>query len=336
MKAEELAFFNQQLAGMLKSGLPLEGALNELSRDLHSGPLKREVKQLEHDLAQGKDLAQAIQARGFPPLYQRLVTIGVQAGQLESTLLLLADYYHRTSLLWNRLKGVILYPLITLIAAFGLSVFLAYSLNHVPVLLFVSDTNLLSEPTNPQVPMSARVMSLLAPFIIGILLLAIVLGLVIPSLRRQAAWRLPGFRDANLAHTATAISTLLRSGLTISDALELASDLERDQRTKRDLSTWTQRIAAGKTNFNGIAQGSQAFPPLFIWLVASAGESIADGFAKAGQLYQHRADYRTDVFMTAVLPVSVLFIGGLILLSLLPMARSLTQMITTLDMLGGL
>ena len=336
MNAEELAFFNQQLAGMLKSGLPLEGALKELSKDLRAGPLREEITRLEHDLSQGKDLGEAIQDRNFPPLYQRLITIGVRSGQLESTLLLLADYYHRTGLLWNRLKGVILYPLITLIATFALSLFLAYSLNHIPVLLFETQAEILTGATNYRAPLAARALSFLVPCVSGTLLLAIVLALTIPSLRQKAAWRLPGFRDANLAHSATAISTLLRSGLTISDALVLARDLERNQHTKRDLSTWTKRIADGKTSFSNIAQGSQTFPPLFIWLVASSGESIGDGFAKAGQLYQRRADYRTDLFMTAALPVSVLFIGSLILLSLFPIIRFFTQIISAIDSLGVL
>ena len=37
MKLDEFAFVNQQLAGMLRSGLPLEGALRELPAGLAHG-----------------------------------------------------------------------------------------------------------------------------------------------------------------------------------------------------------------------------------------------------------------------------------------------------------
>jgi type II secretory pathway component PulF len=34
MKTDEFAFFNQQLAGMLRDGLPLEGALQRLGAEM--------------------------------------------------------------------------------------------------------------------------------------------------------------------------------------------------------------------------------------------------------------------------------------------------------------
>ena len=54
MKPDELAFANEQLAGMLKSGLPLEGSLRELTDSMKSGSLRTELEALEKDLAKGK------------------------------------------------------------------------------------------------------------------------------------------------------------------------------------------------------------------------------------------------------------------------------------------
>ena len=47
MKPDELAFANEQLAGMLKSGLPLEGSLRELSASMKGGSLRTELVALE-------------------------------------------------------------------------------------------------------------------------------------------------------------------------------------------------------------------------------------------------------------------------------------------------
>src|SRR5256885_7805883 len=49
MKLEELAFVNQQLAGMLKSGIPLEGALRQLCANMRRGQLRVELEALEAD-----------------------------------------------------------------------------------------------------------------------------------------------------------------------------------------------------------------------------------------------------------------------------------------------
>ena len=53
MNYDEFAFFNHQLAAMLRDGIPLEGALKQLSAGMRSGPLREEVGHLERDLIAG-------------------------------------------------------------------------------------------------------------------------------------------------------------------------------------------------------------------------------------------------------------------------------------------
>ena len=55
------------------------------------------------------------------------------------------------------------------------------------------------------------------------------------------------------------------------------------------------------------------FPPLFVWLVANAGEDLAAGFRRAAEIYEARAAYRADLGLYAALPVAVLFLGAIIL-----------------------
>ena len=53
MKYEELAFVNQQLATMLREGIPLEGSLRQLCATMQKGRLRAELQLLENDLAGG-------------------------------------------------------------------------------------------------------------------------------------------------------------------------------------------------------------------------------------------------------------------------------------------
>src|SRR4051812_28829757 len=69
MNHEQLAFFNQQLAAMLKSGLPLESSLKQLSASMQRGRLRDEIQQLETDLEQGSPLDEALGRRKLPELY---------------------------------------------------------------------------------------------------------------------------------------------------------------------------------------------------------------------------------------------------------------------------
>src|SRR5512133_3698330 len=109
MKHDELAFFNQQLAVMLREGVPLEGAIRQLSVGLKDPAFRGELERLEADLAKGQPLKDALQARQLPEFYKRMVAMGAQGNDLPGVLQLLADYYHRTNLLWTRFKGLMVY-----------------------------------------------------------------------------------------------------------------------------------------------------------------------------------------------------------------------------------
>jgi len=128
MKYDEFAFFNQQLAAMLRDGIPLEGALRRLCEEMRRGPTRDELRALEADLAKGTPIADALAARQLPELYKRMVLVGVKSGDLPGALTMLADYFQRQSNLWARLKSLMVYPLIVLSAALLLSCFLAYIL----------------------------------------------------------------------------------------------------------------------------------------------------------------------------------------------------------------
>jgi len=129
MKNDEFAFLNQQLAAMLRDGIPLEGALRQLCADMKRGALRSELEKLEADLAKGMPLREAARARQLPELYQRMLEVGVQSNNLPAVLTLLADYYQRRHTVWTKLKGLMVYPMIVLCAAFLLSCFLSILLN---------------------------------------------------------------------------------------------------------------------------------------------------------------------------------------------------------------
>ncbi len=334
MKSEELAFYNQQLASMLKSGLPLEGALAELSRDLQKGPLKRETDLLVKDLAQGSPLADAINKRSFPSLYKRLVNAGAKSGQLNQILILLADHYHRSSLLWSRFRSVSVYPILVLLTAFLVSSFLAYSFTELYTSMVEQFSDIyISKQQSGFVFGLYRSLIILSPAIFGVLLLIALALVCIPKLRQMARWHLPGFREASLAQTAAACATLTKGGLTLDKTFDFLQFMEPHARTKQDLTRWREQLSNGESDFAAIAKGSRSFPPLFIWLIASSGESIAEGFEKAAVLYGRRADYRSNLFMVAAVPVSLLFTVTLLILQIFPMIQSMT---TVLDALGGI
>ena len=122
MKYDEFAFFNQQLAAMLRDGIPLEGALKRLCEEMRTGKLRDELQALETDLARGTPMADALKPRQLPELYKRMILVGVKSGGLPGALTMLADYFQRQNDVWTRLKSMMTYPLIVMFAAFLISV----------------------------------------------------------------------------------------------------------------------------------------------------------------------------------------------------------------------
>jgi type II secretory pathway component PulF len=329
MKYDEFAFFNRQLAGMLQSGIPLEGALRQLCRDMREGRLREELAALEADLAKGVPLSDALSKRGLPEIYKQTVLAGVQANNLPGILTLLADYYEKRHAVWARLQGLMVYPVLVLAASLGLSCVFVWFYRTV-IGAFASEMT-----WGGSLPADIPVFVWVPMAWIGVLALAFVLAFAVPAWRNWLRWHLPGFRESNLAEFAATLRLLLSSGAQLGQALKLVQQVEPSGAVALELGRWQQRLAAGHGKFTDLAAGGNVFPRLFLWLVGEGGEDLAAGFARAAEVYAERARYRVELLLYAALPVAVLVLGAMILLQVFFMVRVITYPLSCLgDALG--
>ncbi len=331
MRYDELAFVNLQLAGMLKSGVPLEGALRQLSTTMQRGQFRDNLQLLESRLAAGAPLKEALAESGLPDLYCRMLLVGAQGNDLPGVLTLMADYYQRIGSVGARLKGLMVYPMIVVFASLALSIFLAVFFNS----LSEEMPKILSE-LGPDLVFGTGVRMLiwLPVLLLGSVALGALAVLLLPWLRRWGRWHLPGMRDAALAQLASAMRLMLHGGANLTDALALLGHLETGSPAARDVALWQKRLAAGHGRFAELAEGSRVVPPLFAWLVNSAEEDLALGFQRAAEIYEARAAYRVDMMLYAALPVSVLFLGVMLVSQAYPVIRIFVQFGTLIDRLG--
>lgn len=324
MKTDEFAFFNQQLAAMLRDGIPLEGALQKLCAEMQDASLRNELQLLAADLSRGTPLRDAIAQRKLPELYQCLLAVGAQSNDLPGVLTLLADHYQRRYTIWTKLKGMLTYPFIVLIACLLLSLLVAYLLEKVvwPAMSSLTD----------QLPPAVHISLWLPPVVLTLLLILAASTLLIPAARQFLRWRIPSFRESSLAQIASALALLIRNGVPLDHALGLVERMESGTRAGDEISNWRRRLASGHAKFSEMAEPGRAFPPLFIWLVAHGREDLGAGFQRAAEIYQSRANHRADLLLYSALPCSVLALGVLIVMQVQPIFFSLTQM---LNMLGA-
>ena len=315
MKYDEFAFFNQQLAAMLRDGIPLEGALRRLCQDMRRGQLRDELQALETDLANGVPMADALKTRQLPELYKRMILVGVKSGDLPGALTMLADYFQRQNDVWTRLKSMMTYPLIVMFVAFLISTLLAFVWTHVigPSLLSVFGGMGIRMPAATLFAFDTLQAIWVFPVVLGVLFLLVASVVFVPGLRGKYLWRLPAFKEATVSRVAASLALLLKNGVNLPDAIGLVEQLETSTAATADLQQWRKKLAAGTAKFSEVATGNRLIPPLFVWVVASAGEDLTAGFNRAAEIYHSRAIYRTEIALYSVLPIASLFLGAVVL-----------------------
>ena len=326
MNYDELAFFNQQLAAMLRDGIPLEGALKQLCAGMKTGPLRDELSALESDLARGTPLNEAIGRRSLPEFYVRMITIGARSNDLPGVLTLLADYYQRTGSAWNRLKGLLVYPFLVLLVSIVVTIAISVLARS-----FVD----LSGAEWLRTPVAIHTLIWIPPIFIGLLLLVGMIVISVPSLRGRARWRLPAFRETSLAQLASTMAVMLKSGTPLPDALDFAVSVESDSPAANALRQWHGLIASGSGKPAQWPASFEPLPPMFLWLVHKGGENITAGFEKAAEIYQSRASYKIELALYGALPISVLVLGQMVLWQVVPIFQTLIAMMNMFSDVGG-
>jgi type II secretory pathway component PulF len=337
MKSDEFAFFNQQLAAMLRDGIPLEGALRRLCQEMRRGKLRDELQALAADLANGVPMADALAARQLPELYQRLVLVGVKGGDLPGALTMLADYYQRQNDIWSRLRSMMTYPLIVMFAGFLVSLAIAFIWTFVigPSMREVFTGFGMRLPEFTRFVLRTLQCIWIFPIVLGAFFAFMAAIIFLPQWRGKYLWRLPAFKEATISRIASALVLLLKSGVPLPEAVSLVGRLETSPAAAADLEQWRRKLAAGVPKFSEVAAGNQMIPPLFVWVVSSAGEDLAAGLKRAAEIYHSRAVYRTEIALFSVLPIASLFLGAVVVSMASLVIGMFMPLIAMLNWMGG-
>jgi len=337
MNTDEFAFFNQQLAAMLRDGIPLEGALRRLCGEMRRGSLRDELSALEADLARGTPIADALAPRQLPELYKRMILVGVKGNDLPGALTMLADYFQRQNNVWIRLKSMMTYPLIVMFVAFLVSLALGFLWNCVigPGMGDMYAGMGISMPGATLFALQTLQAIWVFPVVLGVMFILAAAVVFLPGLRGKYLWRLPAFKEATVSRIASSLALLLQNGVTLPDAIGLVEKLENSTAAAADLQGWRKKLAAGTGKFSEVAAGNRMIPPLFVWVVSSAGEDLTAGFNRAAEIYHSRALYRTEVALYSVLPIASLFLGAVVLSQAFLVISMFLPLIAMINNLSG-
>ena len=326
-----------ELAMLLHAGTPMLEALDTLAGQSRGG-FRDAMLGVRDRVAAGSSLAESLAER--PDLFDEatvtLVEVGESAGTLDDVLSQLAEFKQRMMQVKNQVATALMYP--AFLVVFGTAAALFLMTSVLPPLL-----ENLSESIET-IPWPTRVVKAASDLLTqygGWLLLASVVGFgltvaAIRSPRGRLAFdrlvlRLPlvgpiALRQA-VSRVAMIVSTLSKSGVVLTRALELAAKSTENRVLRGELDAAVERIAAGEDVSAALARG-EAFPPLAVRVFAVGQESgrLEEMLTRLADDYE-RQNATLSARLTALLePVLILvlagFVGFLLLATILPILEA--------------
>ncbi len=267
IKRSDLLLFSQEMAALVRAGLPLLRCLDIL-RARRSGTRAGELLDgVRERVATGADLSSAFGAEagqyGIPPLYTTTLEIGEASSDLDGALRRYAIHLERAQRLRSRVKGALIYPAVLFSASMVvLSILVGFVLPRFSSFYATYDaelpllTRLLVGSTNAMRDWWAVVFIGLA--VVGVALFA--WTRTEEGRLRSALWkqRLPifgGMRRRYLDIEATrTLSTLLRGGAPLIHALDVVIRSSSDVAYRLKLSRVRELAVQGSSLHNAFEE----------------------------------------------------------------------------------
>src|SRR5918997_6441169 len=126
IKAGDFLLFNQQLAALLRAGIPILQSIGMLRRRAASSRLRQMLGDVEDKIRGGMALSAAFAGQGavFPRIYTASILAGERSGALDDVLSRYVSYLRRGVEIRRKIRGALAYPLFLLVASFGMVTFL--------------------------------------------------------------------------------------------------------------------------------------------------------------------------------------------------------------------
>src|SRR5260370_5810348 len=126
VKANDFLLFNQQLAALVRDGIPILQAISMLRKRAASARLRAVLGDVEEQIRGGAALSQAFAAQGsiFPRIYTASILAGERSGALDEVLSRYVTYMRRNVALRRKIRGALAYPLFLLFASACMVTFL--------------------------------------------------------------------------------------------------------------------------------------------------------------------------------------------------------------------
>ncbi|HEU4400592.1 MAG TPA: type II secretion system F family protein [Candidatus Polarisedimenticolia bacterium] len=122
VRMKEFLLFNQELAALIRAGLPIIGSLEILLERRKNPIFKKALEDVRDQVRGGASLSEAFQAQGdlFPGIYSATLASGERSGEVATVLLRYIAYQKTMMGLKRRVVGALIYPAILFLMSVAL------------------------------------------------------------------------------------------------------------------------------------------------------------------------------------------------------------------------
>ncbi|MGE5233894.1 MAG: type II secretion system F family protein [Acidobacteriota bacterium] len=333
--------FNQELAALLKAGLPLLQALDLMLERLREPEFRAVLTEIRDEVKSGSDLSQAFAAHGdmFPSLYASTLKAGERSGELESVIRRFIRYMRLVLDARKRVFAALVYPMV--LVGLAIAMIVVMTLFVVPRFMgFFGEMGV-------ELPLLTRITLGFSIFMRHNALwiaLAAIGGWI--ALRRYAdtatgrravdRWKLglpfigPVLHRFALAEFCRSLATLLSGGIPLPQALEISVESVGNAHIQSRLQPTLKAVNEGQA-FNATLEQAGVFEPLEIDMVkvGEATGSLDVMLQSVSEFLDEQVEVRMGRLLTLIEPLMLIFMGiivAILLVSIyLPMFGALGQ-----------
>ncbi|MBI4981570.1 MAG: type II secretion system F family protein [Candidatus Omnitrophica bacterium] len=342
VKSDDLVIFSRQLATMIDAGITLVHALEILAEQIESKDLKNIVITVRQDIEAGVGFSEALSKHKnvFSDLYVNMAKAGETSGMLADVLDRLATYMEKSAALARKIRSSLVYPAIVVCMAIAITAFLL--INVVPTFKGIFDA------LGGQLPLPTQILifasNLLRKYFLFLVFSLIITGFLFKKYINTQSGRynfdsqklnLPVigqlFRKLAIAKFSRTFSTLVKSGVSVLNTLEIVSKTSGNKVIEEALINCSKSVRDGEPISKPLAK-SGVFPPM-VWRMIKVGEQtgqLEKMLSKIADFYDEQVDAQAAALTSIIEPLVIAFlgivIGGIVVSLFLPIFK-ITQLI---------
>jgi len=322
VKLKDLAVFSRQFATMINSGLSLLRALTILGEQTTNKRLAQIITLVRAEVEKGISLSAAMakHPKAFNRLYVSMVRAGEVGGFLDQVLVKVAETFEKEVALRGKIKSAMTYPVV---------VFAMVLMIVSAMLLFIVPTfESLYESLGGTLPLPTRVLMGASNALRRFFFLVIIaVGLLVFGLRRWKAttrgryaldkFKLkvkvfgPLFHKSALSRFSRTLSTLIRSGVPILQALEIVGETVNNAVISRAVRDVQDAVREGESLATPLSKHA-TFPPMVVQMMAVGEETgaLEVMLAKVADFYDQEVEAAVASLTSLIEPILIAVMGA--------------------------